>query len=62
MEVFVPGHGWRALDPTHNCQVGEQYVKIGNGRDYGDVPPISGNYRGTRDRQMQVEVKIVAVV
>jgi transglutaminase-like putative cysteine protease len=62
MEVFVPGHGWRGLDPTHNCQVGEQYVKIGNGRDYGDVPPISGNYRGTRDRQMQVEVKITAVV
>ena len=62
MEVFVPGHCWRGLDPTHNCQVGGQYVKIGNGRDYGDVPPISGNYRGTRDRQMQVEVKITTVV
>ncbi len=61
MEVFVPGHGWRGLDPTHNCQVGETYIKIGNGRDYGDVPPISGNYRGTRDRQMQVEVRITPV-
>ena len=20
VEVFVPGHGWRGLDPTHNCQ------------------------------------------
>jgi len=46
---IVPGHGWRGLDPTHNCQIGETYIKIGNGRDYGDVPPISGNYRGTRD-------------
>jgi len=61
VEVFVPGHGWRGLDPTHNCQLGETYIKLGNGRDYADVSPISGNYRGTLDRQMQVEVKITAV-
>ena len=60
-EVFVPGQGWRGLDPTHNCQLGETYIKIGNGRDYGDVPPISGNYRGTRDHQMTVEVRITPV-
>lgn len=58
VEVFIPGHGWRGLDPTHNCQIGETYVKIGNGRDYADVPPISGNYRGTLERKMTVEVKI----
>ena len=61
IEVFVPGHGWRGLDPTHNCQLGETYVKIGSGRDYADVPPISGNYRGTRDRKMEVEVRITPV-
>ncbi len=61
LEVFVPGHGWRGLDPTHNCQVGETYIKIGNGRDYADVPPISGNYRGTREHKMEVEVKITPV-
>ena len=58
VEVFIPGHGWRGLDPTHNCQLGETYIKIGNGRDYADVSPISGNYRGTRDRKMEVEVRI----
>jgi hypothetical protein len=36
----------------------ENYVKIAVGRDYGDVPPISGSYRGTRDRQMQVSVNV----
>ena len=61
VEAFIPGHGWRGLDPTHNCQLTGEYIKIGNGRDYGDVPPVSGNYRGTRDRQMQVEVKITAI-
>ncbi len=58
VEVFIPGFGWRGLDPTHDCQVGEFYVKIANGRDYGDVAPISGHYRGTLDRKMMVEVKI----
>ena len=61
VEVFVPGLGWRALDPTHDRQVDETYVKIGHGRDYGDVPPVSGNYRGTLERTMEVEVKITAV-
>jgi transglutaminase-like putative cysteine protease len=61
-EVFIPGHGWRGLDPTNNRQINENYIKIANGRDYGDVPPVSGNYRGTRDRKMQVEVKITPAV
>jgi transglutaminase-like putative cysteine protease len=62
VEVFIPGHGWRGLDPTHNRQIGETYVKIGHGRDYSDVPPISGNYHGTRELKMTVTVKITAVI
>ena len=58
MEVFVPGVGWQALDPTHNCQPDETYVKIGVGRDYADVAPVSGTYKGTTDRTLSVEVKI----
>ena len=58
VEVFLPKLGWRALDPTHNRQIDETYVKIGHGRDYGDVPPISGNYHGTLERRMEVQVKI----
>lgn len=57
-EVFVPGAGWQALDPTHNCQPDETYVKIGVGRDYTDVSPVSGTYKGTTDRTLSVEVKI----
>lgn len=58
VEVFVPGHGWQALDPTHNRPADDTYVKLAVGRDYADVPPISGHYRGTTDRKMEVEVKI----
>jgi transglutaminase-like putative cysteine protease len=58
VEIYIPGLGWRALDPTHNRQITETYVKIGHGRDYADVPPVSGNYHGTLERTMAVEVKI----
>jgi transglutaminase-like putative cysteine protease len=58
MEVFVPGIGWRALDPTHNRQTGAQYVKIAVGRDYADVGPVMGSYHGTKERKLEVEVKI----
>lgn len=61
VEVFIPTAGWLGLDPTHNCQVGETYVKIGVGRDYADVPPVAGSYRGTLNRRMEVEVKIAPV-
>ena len=57
-EVCIPGAGWQGLDPTHNCQPGETYVKIAVGRDYADVPPVSGTYKGTTERTMTVEVKI----
>jgi transglutaminase-like putative cysteine protease len=62
VEVCIPGYGWRGLDPTHNRQIGETYVKIGPGRDYADVSPISGNYRGTLERRMTVDVKITPVI
>ena len=61
VEIFIPGLGWRGLDPTHNQQVNGTYIKLGHGRDYADVPPVAGNYRGTLDRKMEVEVNIKQV-
>ncbi len=61
VEVFVPGVGWRSLDPTHNCQTDETYIKIAVGRDYADVPPVTGQYKGTLDRKLTVAVKVRAV-
>jgi len=57
-EVFIPSVGWVAVDPTHNTQPGETYVKIATGRDYNDVPPLRGTYRGTQERTMEVAVEI----
>ena len=57
-EVFVPEAGWQALDPTHDRPADETYIKIGVGRDYSDVAPVKGTYKGTTQRTMNVVVKI----
>jgi transglutaminase-like putative cysteine protease len=52
LEVLLPDGGergepvWVGVDPTNRSRAGEQYVKIGHGRRYDDVPPIKGVYRG----------------
>lgn len=58
VEVFIPSVGWCGLDPTHDRPIDDTYIKIAIGRDYSDVPPITGHYRGSLTRQMTVDVKI----
>jgi transglutaminase-like putative cysteine protease len=38
---------WVGADPTNDKLAGEEHVKIGHGRHYGDVAPIRGVYKGT---------------
>ena len=58
VEVYMPGHGWCGLDPTNDQQPNGHYVKVAVGRDYADVSPVKGTYRGTATRQLVVEVLV----
>ena len=57
-DVFVPGHGWLSLDPTHDAAQTGSYVRLAVGRDYGDVPPTRGVYKGTGREAMRVDVAV----
>jgi transglutaminase-like putative cysteine protease len=61
-EVFVPGTGWSGLDPTNDQPADERYVKVAVGRDYADVAPVQGRYRGTAEQELAVEVDVQTVV
>jgi transglutaminase-like putative cysteine protease len=37
---------WVAYDPTLLRRISEHYVRVGHGRDYGDVAPLRGTYSG----------------
>lgn len=56
LETFIPGHGWFGFDPTNHQPTGERHVKVAVGRDYADVSPLRGTYRGTAERTLQVDV------
>jgi transglutaminase-like putative cysteine protease len=58
IEAFVPGYGWAAYDPTHDRAADERYVKVACGRDYGDIRPVSGTYRGGKTRSLSVDVRL----
>jgi transglutaminase-like putative cysteine protease len=57
-EVFLPGHGWFGLDPTLGARVGLQHVRVAYGRDYGDVAPVRGVYKGHAGQQLSVDVRV----
>ncbi len=60
-EAWCREHGWVALDPTHRTPVGLGYVTVGFGRDFSDVPPNRGVYRGEATESIRVEVGLEEV-
>jgi len=58
VEVYSPNGYWIGLDPTNNILEGERHVQIGIGRDYDDVPPLKGVYKGSHSQALHVQVKV----
>jgi transglutaminase-like putative cysteine protease len=58
IEVFLPSLRWVGFDPTNNCLTGERHVSVAVGRDYGDVPPSRGVYKGGGDSKLGVAVTV----
>ncbi|MBP6863996.1 MAG: transglutaminase family protein [Candidatus Didemnitutus sp.] len=57
-EVFIDGAGWCGLDPTNAQLAAHRHVKVAVGRDYADVSPLKGTYRGTDKHRLSVEVLV----
>jgi transglutaminase-like putative cysteine protease len=60
VECLLPGGQWLGFDPTNNLVVNDKYIKVQHGRDYGDVPPLRGVYRGAAFQQLDVSVRVTA--
>lgn len=56
VEVLIPTAGWVGVDPTNNCVVGENFVKVAVGRDFTDVTPNRGVYIGSGTEKIAVSV------
>src|SRR5204863_1648221 len=60
VEAYTPTHGWRGFDPTNNLLASTYHVKMARGRDYADVPPTRGTYRGVAKETLTVHVETSA--
>ncbi len=52
------GNFWYGLDPTNDCAVAGEHVRIACGRDYGDCRISQGVFFGGARQTQQVEVKV----
>jgi transglutaminase-like putative cysteine protease len=57
-EVYLPGSGWLGLDPTLGKPLGLQHVRVAYGRDYDDVAPVRGVYKGHAGQRLSVDVRV----
>ncbi|MDR3722364.1 MAG: transglutaminase family protein [Candidatus Acidoferrales bacterium] len=57
-EVLILNCGWTGFDPTLGNPVGLRHVRIAYGRDYGDVAPVRGVYKGHAGQSLSVDVRV----
>jgi transglutaminase-like putative cysteine protease len=60
VDVFADRQGWLSLDPTHDKAQGPEHVRVAVGRDYADVPPTRGVFKGNAKESLEVTVRIEA--
>jgi transglutaminase-like putative cysteine protease len=58
VEALVPGHGWVGFDPTNAVLSGERHIRVAIGRDYSEVPPTRGIYKGGAESELSVSVTV----
>jgi transglutaminase-like putative cysteine protease len=58
VEAFLPELGWVGFDPTNCLVAGDRHIRTAIGRDYADVPPTHGIFRGRTKSELSVAVRV----
>lgn len=58
VEAYLPELGWVGFDPTNNLIVQNRHIRTAIGRDYDDVPPTRGVFRGEAGSELDVGVRV----
>jgi transglutaminase-like putative cysteine protease len=60
VEAWVPGGGWRGLDPTEGIAVADTHVVLAAAPEQGGTMPVEGSFAGEAGCRMDYEVAIAA--
>jgi transglutaminase-like putative cysteine protease len=58
VEALIPGLGWIGFDPTNNILAGDHHIRVAIGRDYADVPPTRGVFKGLSAVRSELAVAV----
>jgi transglutaminase-like putative cysteine protease len=58
VEALLPELGWVGFDPTNWLVAGDRHIRTAIGRDYADVPPTHGIFRGRANSELTVAVRV----
>jgi transglutaminase-like putative cysteine protease len=58
IEAFLPQFGWVGFDPTNWLVARDRHIRTAIGRDYADVPPTRGMFRGQAASDLTVAVRV----
>lgn len=58
VEAYLPSLGWIGFDPTNDIEAGERHIRVAVGRDYADVPPTRGTYKGDAESELAIAVAV----
>jgi transglutaminase-like putative cysteine protease len=58
VECLLPQLGWVGFDPTNWLVAGDRHIRTAIGRDYSDVPPTHGIFRGRANSELTVAVRV----
>jgi len=58
IRAYLPGLAWVGFDPANNVIAAERHIRSAIDRDYSDVPPTRGVFRGEAASELAASVMV----
>jgi transglutaminase-like putative cysteine protease len=58
VEIYLPGAGWIAFDPTNRSVGSQNLIPVAVGRDIHQIVPVSGSFSGGSDALVDLSVQV----
>jgi len=59
-EVYLPGAGWRAFDPSLGLAITDRHITVAVGATPDSAAPTSGTFRGNAKSNLEAQIEIAA--
>ena len=58
-DIYVPGAGWVAYDPTNGTIGGSNLIRVAVTRDISQAVPVAGSFVGASDDYLGMTVEVL---